>query len=515
MNIANIFKIKNNINEVDVTQFINSGNSYVKYTNKIHIEKFRHISDLTINFNHPITAIAGTNKSGKTSILLLIACVHEKFMRPDASSTAIGVREHGWSDVLSFTSHETISSDYIFNLSWRVAGNFFNGTAKRLKGSRAWSGLGKKTSDKNRINAKIKDREVRLTDLERVLPARAFSDSLFRKSNSSNSIPLHQDIVQAFSYIFAVPVLSISEVGKHLNRRCFLITNPNGTYSTYNAASGEEAVIYILKDLIESPKNSLILIEEIEVGIHPSVLRRLIEILHIVSWDDKKQIIFTTHSPTALSSVDPKSRKFIEKNGANYECINNISIQSAMSKMDSIAHPLINLYCEDDVAKYMINQQIIALQANSPNLSSLINIVTSGPANEVKNDYLRHKRNYPQYRIQIGFAAIFDGDYFYDQNYQEFVCNAENITSFIFPYEKPEKFLVRSYLNSYPNGQLESDLNFIDHHLLFERMVNYGLANSKEDALHKCYTEFSKSPEYQKHSEDIVDLINMAIGSFS
>lgn len=515
LNIQNLNDAKRKLVECDVAAFENSNQSFTWFSQSIHVTRFRHITGLSLEFTHPVTAIAGVNRSGKTSILLLIACSHERFLRPDASSSNIGVREHGWNDVLSFTSHETVNADYQYEMKWRRAKQTFQGTGKRLHTSRAWSGLGKKSSDPTRINAKIRIREVRLVDLERLLPARAFSDSLLRKSNATVTAPLNQDIAQAFAYIFDTPVTSIAEAGQHLNRRCFIITRAGVVYSTYNAASGEEAVIYLLKDLIESPNNSLILIEEIEAGIHPSVLRKVLDIVHIVAWQDKKQVIFTTHSPTAISAVDSKSRRFIEVVSGQWRCSSGISMQAASSKMDSVAHPLVQLYCEDYLAQYLINQQLVVLSATESHVRRLVNVIPSGPIDQVRNDYTRHKRNFVHLRVKLGYCAVFDGDYKNDPAYSNFHDNTQEFTAFIYPYDKPEKFLVRAYLTTNQNEILEAALQHVDHHTLFNQMVELGIASDVNDARDRCFSAFQNTPEYQKHSEDLQTLILRAIAHFT
>ncbi|WPG36732.1 AAA family ATPase [Variovorax sp. EBFNA2] len=515
LQIQNLNTTKIKLRNCDTSTFENIDNSFVWFTRRLNITQFRHIRNLPINFSHPVTAIAGSNRIGKTSVLLLLACSHEDFRRLDASSSAVGMRDHAWNDVLSFTSHETVLVDYQYEMDWRQGKAHRSGIGKRLHTSRAWSGLGKKSSDAKRINAKIRGREVRLVDLERLLPARAFSDSLYRKANLAVAQPLHAHIAQAFAYVFDTPITSISEAGGHVNRRCFLIERAGNTYSTYNAASGEEAVIYLLKDLIESPKGSLILIDEIEAGIHPSVQRKLLDIVHIISWTDKKQVVFTTHSPTVLSSVEKSSRKFLEISGGLYRCLSDISVQAASSKMDSVGYPLVQLYCEDDLADFLISQQLVELTRADAYFGRLINIVPSGPIDQVKNDYERHKRNYSFLRSKLGFCAIFDGDYKDDAHYSNYYLNPAEGTSFLYPYDKPEKFLIRAYLATNQNEILEAALEHMDHHLLFDYMVQLGLAADALDARNRCYTEFKASAEYAKHSDDIQNFVKNIVEKFA
>jgi predicted ATPase len=387
LNLQNVDAAIRNLKQCDTHSFRNIDDSFRYFTNELKVNTFRHISNLTVDFDHPVTIISGNNKIGKTSLLLLLACSHENFIKIDSTTPKPNVRPHGWGDVLSFTSHENVDVDYSYELKWRVGLKEHSGEGKRLASSKAWSGLGKKSSDSKRINAKIRDRIVRLIDLERILPGRSFTRALYKKANLANETRLAPDIEQSFAFIFDLTEVKIFEVGGHINKNCFLIVENDQSYSSYNAASGEESIIYLLKDIIESPNDSLILIDEVEAGFHPSVQRKLAEIIQYISWKDKKQFVITTHSPTMLSSFPSKSRRFIEQTNSGFRSIREISRQAARSKMDSKGYPLVQLYCEDALTSYLVNQALIRLSQNHPHAQRLVNVVKSGPINQVKNDY--------------------------------------------------------------------------------------------------------------------------------
>lgn len=394
LEVQNLADKKQRLAVCDTSTFSDVDGSYRYFLRRLKVNSFRHIRDLEIDFRHPVTVLSGTNKIGKTSILLLVACSFERFMKVDSTSPASQLREHNWSDVLAFTTHENPGQDYSYDLDWRVGTANRNGEGKRLATSKAWSGLGKRSSDASRINAKIRDREVRFIDLERVLPGRSFSNALYGKANAATAERLDAEIEQAFAYVFEMEAVELSEVGVHINKSCFLISPPGETYSSYNAASGEEAVIYLLKDIIGSPNDSLILIDEIEAGFHPYVQRRLADIIQYISWRDKKQFIITTHSPTLLSAFPGASRRFVETLGEQYRVINRISHQAARSKMDATGYPLYRLYCEDDLAQFLINKALVKSIEEYPYFRKLVDVIRSGPANEVRNDYERHKRKF-------------------------------------------------------------------------------------------------------------------------
>ena len=519
LNLNNIKEAKKNLARYNPEVFSGVQNSFLEYLYKIEIEDFRHIKNLEINFSHPVTVISGSNKIGKTSILLLIACSHVHFKKYDSTKPDTELRDHKWSDVLSFTNYETVNNNYIYKLKWRKGNDDREGIGKRTASSRAWTGLAKYSSDRNRINAKIRDKEVRLIDLERILPARNFSNSLFRKIGQLNlQNRLSEDIEKAFAYVFELdPQIEIYNIGSHVNKVAYLIKPDNDdSYSSYNAASGEESLLNILEDIFAAPNNSLILIDEIEAGFHPTIQRKLADIIEYVSWHHKKQFIITTHSPTLMGAFPQISRVFIDKKlNGTYESISKISRNTAFSKMDSLSHPLINLYCEDEEAKFIIRNLLININSRYRNFDRLVNIISSGPINEVKSDYERHKRNYGQMRMKIGYACVFDGDYKNDPNYSNYHDNNSEFSFFLYPYMAPEKFLVSAYLRNYPNQQLQSAYNYNDHHTLFQEMAHFGISADRDQARNVCWDEFKRSPEYTRLCDTFEEFIVRTVKYFS
>lgn len=508
LNLQNIEYAKSRLDRYDPNTFGDANNSFRFFLNKLKVHDFRHIKDLELIFNHPITVITGTNKVGKTSILLLIACSHENFKKYDSTKPETDLRNHSWGDVLSFTQHETMTRDYYYELFWRVGDSRRSGWGKRTVAGKKWNGLGKLSSDLTRINAKIREKEVRLIDLERLLPVRNFSNSLIRKITAAAQERLHEDVERAFSYILDIPdPVQIHKIGSHINKVAYLIS-PAGAvaepYSSYNAASGEESLINILIEIIETPGDSLILIDEIEAGLHPSVQRKLANVIQYISWHHKKQFIVTTHSPSLLSAFSQGSRKFIEKRpDGTFNTISKISVNTAFSKMDAKAYPLVQLYCEDDEAKFIINNIMLGINERIKYFDRLVNIVTSGGINEVKNDYERHKRNYDQLRLKLGYCAVFDGDCKNDPKYSSYHRNSKEFSFFLYPYQAPEKFLVRAYLNANPNEQLATAFTFNDHHALFQEMVILGLAHNTSQALQLCWESFKTTPEFSKLKDEL------------
>lgn len=511
MDFTNIERKIAKLDAVDVNAFENSQKSFKNFVTRIEVEKFRRLSNVEVTFDHPVTLIAGTNRIGKTSLLLLLAGSHERFMRLDASKPEPTWREHAWKDVITFTHYETETKDYQFKLNWRTGNKENTGIAKRLASSKSWSGLGKKSSEP-RVNAKIKEREVRFIDLERILPARNFSASLLRKSANGNELKLEETISKAYCYILDKPFKSsfeICEVAGHVNKRCYLIKDPDAHYSSYGAASGEESLINLLRDIIEAPENSLILIDELEAGLHPSIQRKLCKVLRQISWENKKQFIITTHSSTILDSLPSESRKFISYENGKYRTIRGISTQAAMSKMDAIGHPLVRLYCEDKLAEFLIRKVMVDLGEKHEKFGRLFEIVRSGAASDVKIDFERHKHHREQSSRVIGFCAIIDGDHADKPEYSS--LQPSDCVHFLTPKLAPEKFLAEAFLLANRNEELAAFNDFDNHHAFFGRMVELDLATDRDDARNRCYEAFSRTEAHSEQKRELEQfLVNVA-----
>jgi hypothetical protein len=79
---------------------------------------------------------------------------------------------------------------------------------------------------------------------------------------------------------------------------------PEGSgYSEFHFGAGESSVIRMVTEIEAAAENSLILIEEIENGLHPVATRRMVDYLISVARRKNCQVIFTTHSNDALAPL--------------------------------------------------------------------------------------------------------------------------------------------------------------------------------------------------------------------
>ena len=119
-------------------------------------------------------------------------------------------------------------------------------------------------------------RTVVLIDLHRMVPARHSPNSVYSKARRVRLHDVSDGLKEYLSYIFEEEY----EVGKMIDYSDASIYGyQHGKYSSFNTATGEDVLTSMLLDIVEAPNNSLILIEEIEEGLHPKIQRRLMDVI--------------------------------------------------------------------------------------------------------------------------------------------------------------------------------------------------------------------------------------------
>ena len=474
---------KDFVDQIDLT----NEHNFPKFLKSLKLSPFRHIADLTLNFIHPISVIAGTNRSGKSTVLMALACSHFDFKKRNVHNGLL--ERHTWSSIMQFTSQDKQKIDWTYFITYKLGRREETKRGQRKAATKKWNGIGKKETQ-------FTNRQVIFLDLDRISPARNFGRAIFNKSQkatvtniSAINIP---KIEKYLSYVLEEN-FKLNKLASHLDKDIFKYSNSN-EYSSYNAATGEEVLAKIIIDVVEAPDQSLILIDEIEVGLHPKIQRRLIQALYNIARNDSKQFVLTSHSPSILSSVPDKARIFIEKTSdGNYKAISNISVNAALSKMDSISYPLLDLYCEDKEAKKIIQKAISSIQNEMSlnNFADLINIIVSGSGDKTYTYFRSHQETYSSKRIKTGFACILDGDRrILKDTTGNLSYPQEECLHFIYSNHSPEKFLTDEYLKIYPNSTLIYHLNNSNPHCLFDKMIENSICTTRDEAFEKTWNHF-------------------------
>lgn len=483
------------------------------FFSKIVFDHFRHIRNLEVSFNSPITVLSGSNKSGKTSILLSIACSHYNFLKRNPNTGQF--ERTRWGDVMKFTNHDIQTEDWTYHVTYRNGQKSDRKRGQRKMATKKWNGVAKKESQIGTPKGGNNNgRKVYLIDMDRIMPARNSSQAIYKKAKKHAINPLSTTLREYLSYILEVNY-NVGEIYAEANNKVFGY-NTSHRYSSYNSASGEDALTRVLDDIIAAENKSLILIEEIEIGLHPKIQRRLMDIIYHEAKRNQKQFIITSHAPTILSSVNPESRVFIESNNNVFRAIQGISINAALTKMDADSYPLLYIYVEDEISQQLTRKVIEEINRTHNGFSRLVKVVIIGSAAQTYQYYKQCELLFSEEIINAGYACILDGDMRDKRkNDNSLSYPPEELLFFHYSSNAPEKMLLNEYLAAYPNETLQYHVNNSDPHCLLSKMVEEGVCGSKENAFEMCFNALKGTVHGQQYLNEMQQFIIGCCKKFS
>lgn len=487
---------------------------YPQFFKMVKLEQFRHISNLELHFNHPISIISGTNCSGKTSALMTIACSHYNFDRQNVANGQWG--RATWSHLVRFTNHDDQNADWVYHIEYRDGNQQREGKGYRKYISKKWGGAGKKGGQIGKPTKGKPEggRHVCLIDLNRINPGRHLTSSAYNKARRATARAMTQSgkINEYLSYILETNY-TIDKLTETADNNVYkFCVGEKYNYSSFNTASGEDVLVNLLEQMLYMPKYSLILIDELELGLHPKIQRRLIDVIYDISNTDKKQFIITSHSYAVVDSVPESSRIFIENNAGNFMVKTGLTTYETLTRMDSKAFPVAMIYVEDEVSKWIVDNAIKEINCSIPGFGRLVKSVEVGSADNTYK-YFKTRQNLSSEETLFSKAAcVLDGDMqFKKDGNGNIKYTPESNLFFHYSNDAPERMLVESYLANCPDKTLQYHVEKSDPHCLFEKMVEQGLATNKFDAFEICFDAYKSSVEGGKHFEELKQFIKRLV----
>jgi|GEM_PF-663921 len=352
----------------------------------------RGIKKLDLDFAYPLTVICGKNGCGKTTVLAL---------------AALGFHSPPGHKPINALRHPHLGEDFTY---YTFQDFFFKGPSDPdITGTElSWTYKGankvtiKKRTEKWMHYERRPQRPVHYLGIRRNVPAIEQNVLRLHFKNGLSGMEtksLNADFRRYLSDIMGrtydeTDVLSSSSYSL---RKCRI---GESSFSSFNSGSGEDVLIDFLYLLQECPAGSLIIVEEIELGIHPEALIRLAGHLQDIILKKKLQVIVSTHSEYFIDNVPQESRVLIQR--ANREHIISVAptTRFAMGIMAGRAKPELNVYCEDYFAELLIKQSL------PTDMRSRTHIVPVGSNSELINQTLFHLRAEFGQHILI----LWDGD---------------------------------------------------------------------------------------------------------
>jgi predicted ATPase len=256
---------------------------YSQYLVKATLRHVRGFISQPVSFDFPVTAIIGPNGGGKTTVLGAAAIAYRD-MAPRRFFAKGGKYDPSMQDWS--IEYEILDRNQSPNDSFKRTASF-------------------KSSKWNRDAI---SRPVQMFGITRTVPANEQKKYL-KLATSKFAVPNEQienlpaEAVTAISRILGKDASLYKRLNIHPGGGEFFLTGmtKNGEeYSEFHFGAGESSVIRMVSVIESAPSESLILIEELENGLHPVATVRMTEYLIEVADRRKIQVIFTTHSDDAL-----------------------------------------------------------------------------------------------------------------------------------------------------------------------------------------------------------------------
>lgn len=492
------------VNGYSVKPVADQVHDYPNFFMGLKLNVFRHIRNLPLEFKHPISVISGSNKSGKTTALMAIACSHYNFMRHNVNHDTL--ERTTWSGVVRFTSQDVQGHPWSYQVKYRIGPQVHTNQGSKNAASNKWSGVAKKEGQIGRPTAghPAGGRTVVFIDLNRITPSRHLSKSYFNRFRNLPGVAFAEQakVNDYLSYILE-DNYNVTKIATAADSKIYKFTTA-ANYSSYNTASGEDALVSMLCQILEAPNNSLVLIDEIEIGLHPKIQRRLMDVLYIISKDEHKQFILTSHAYAILDSVPAEARLFIDRSGGGFRSLPGLSTYESLTRMDSKAFPVVSVYVEDDVSKLIVKRAIAEVMLANPGFNRLVKVVVVGSADKTFRYFDTRKATRLEEPNTSKPACVLDGDM---QNKLDGNGNllypAQDGLFFHYSNYPPEKMLLQEYLGNHPNGNLQYHLEHSNVHCLLQKIVDEGLAIDKEGAFNVCFTDYRNSAGGSAHFESL------------
>ena len=136
-----------------------------------------------------------------------------------------------------------------------------------------------------------------------------------------------------------------------------LHTEKGACYSEANAGSGENAIINMVCAIIDAERDSLILLDEPEVSLHPSAQMKLKLFLMNIAMKKHHQIIISTHSTILIEKMPKEAIKLFEVNDeGTTDIINDVYYKEAFYNIKEEIDRKNMILCEDVSARILIEK---------------------------------------------------------------------------------------------------------------------------------------------------------------
>lgn len=366
------------------------------FLSRIRLQGIRGIDDLRVFFDYPVSVVAGGNASGKSTVLFAAACAYKV---PGA-----GVKDFTPATLFpNYRPKPGMRRDHMDPITFEFEYHTpEGGTAMRWRRSKAWN-----RSFFGRKNASQPERRVYLRTLSNLSnPSEVRSVlSMSHLATAPNADPLNASQIEFAQQLLPFRYTEVVNLSSGKKNILFAEQESGTEYSELHMAAGERAILRLAQEIAQL-KEALVLIDEVEAGLHPMVQQLLMLQLQQLALRNDLQVIVTTHSPVVIDTVPAWGRIFLERDETgrvealtpHRDIVQDVLYGRSIDKM--------NILCEDDTAEGIVRGIIDEIRIRRRTGGDLVRIGRNTGAEE----FPAHAAAFRKFGQIDNFVFVLDGD---------------------------------------------------------------------------------------------------------
>ena len=366
------------------------------FLTEISLAGIRGIDNLRVQLNYPVSVLAGGNGVGKSTVLFAAACAYDV---PDSGREFIPAtlfsdyrpKQGARGDKRGETTlqFEYSTPEGRLTMIWR-----------RKKG---WnrSFLGRRNADQPK-------REVYLRTLSNLTnpSERRGVLGMSRMKSMSQESPLTASQIAFAQRLLPFNYAEVIDLSGDNKANLLFATQENGAvYSELHMAAGERAILRLSKEIAQA-EGSLVLIDEVEAGLHPFAQKGLMLELQQLALRNDLQIIVTTHSPVVLDTVPEIGRIFLGRNEVGGVSVRPPYRDLIQDVLYGRLEEKFNLFCGGDVAESLMQGVFDII---TPRLRARRESIRIGGGAGL-DEFPRHAKMFQRFGQFQNFIFVLDGD---------------------------------------------------------------------------------------------------------
>ena len=312
------------------------------FLSEIYLDGIRGLDNLRVLIDYPVSVIAGGNATGKSTVLFAAACAYKV---PGA-----GNKDFVPSTLFPYFSPKLGERQDILQ---RITLEFNYQTPDGMRSMRWRRSKGWNRSFFGRKNASQPERQVYLRTLSNLSNPSEVRGvlSMSRLKSEPEETPLTPSQIEFVQQMLPFKYTEVVDLSSGNKNLLFAAQESGAAYSELQMAAGERALLRLSKEIAQLD-NALVLIDEVEAGLHPWVQQLLMLHLQQLALRNDLQIIVTSHSPVVLDSVPARGRIFLDRDEASGKIIVHPPYRDVIQNaLYGRSNETLKLLCEDKIAE--------------------------------------------------------------------------------------------------------------------------------------------------------------------